>query len=68
MKKIVPLFVLFVAVLALAGCERRCRCYEHDGNVVYFSEDEVRATDGTCVNMREQAGQQFYYSLCEWEY
>ena len=58
-----------VALLAIGftGCNKRCQCYDRNGAMVYYTQDEVKAAGRSCSEMTSQAGKDYYYYLCEWE-
>ena len=63
MKKIaIPL--LLIAILLMASCGKKCRCYRYDGNVDEFTPEELSNYDRTCTGM-EQFDFGEVYSICE---
>lgn len=58
------LFFFIAALLLFASCNKKCRCYRYDGNVDYFTDEELENYDRDCAGM-EQFNLGQVYSICE---
>lgn len=65
-KKIILLSTLLAVATLFTSCEKRCHCYRYDGGHDFFTHEQLKNIDMSCVGMeRYQMG--LIYSLCEWD-
>lgn len=65
MKKII-LPLVFLLILALSSCQRRCHCTGYDGSHTYYSEEQLKEFDKNCGQM-EYYMNGLIYSICEYD-
>ena len=66
MKHLILLTIILSSILLFASCQKTCRCYQYNGSVRDYSQQDVKNHGGSCSDMKYQANYQFY-SLCEWD-
>ncbi len=64
MKRLVTSIALVLLLALSVSCKRECRCYRYDGNVDYFTDEELEKYDRSCTGM-EQFDLGEVYSICE---
>ncbi len=62
-------YCIAISIIALffASCNKKCRCYRRDGDVVEFTMEELDERNTTCALM-ENENFGLTYSLCEHVY
>ena len=68
-RKLLYISILFLAILTLVSCNKRCRCIKYNQSADYFTPEELSSQGKTCSEMRFMSGLATQrYSVCEWVY
>lgn len=64
MKKYLPLLAILLLIACLNACQKTCRCYHYNGDIIEYDVEELQEQGLSCIDM-ENINLGLTYSLCE---